>query len=96
MTSWESNTSRILGNRRGGQGSPTFETHDGLLRLLTEIRKQLIACDDPARYTVWEVYGCSGEEEEEEESEVPARPAGEGDWGEDRRPTAGDAGGHRR
>ncbi len=52
----------------------TFETEDALLRLLTEIRKQLMNRDYRALYAVWEVYGCKGEEKNEDEEQSEPLP----------------------
>ena len=48
----------------------TFESEDGLLNLLTQVRQQLIDGDYRALYAVWEVYGV-----EDEEEDSPPRPS---------------------
>ena len=52
----------------------TFEAEDALLRLLTEIRKQVMNRDYRALYAVWEVYGCEGEGGEDEFEPLPVPP----------------------
>jgi hypothetical protein len=51
-------------------GSAAFESENGLLNLLTQVRQQLIDGDYRALYAVWEVYG--GDDDEEE---PPPRPS---------------------
>lgn len=62
--------SSIPGRRRRGGGDPT----ETLLRLLSDIRRQLIAGDYRALYAVWEEYGWEEEAEEEDEEEWEAEP----------------------
>jgi len=55
-----------------------FETDDALLRLLTEIRRQLVNRDYRALYAVWEAFGYDIEEangEGEDESKQPPVPS---------------------
>ena len=62
------------------EDATTYEPEDALLRLLTEIRKQLVDRDYRALYAVWEVYGCESEKngEDEDESEQPPVPSKQG------------------
>ncbi|HMF33135.1 MAG TPA: hypothetical protein VKK79_17045 [Candidatus Lokiarchaeia archaeon] len=49
----------------------TFEPSDPILRILTEIRAQIIAQDYRALYAVWETYCSADDNDEEDDGENP-------------------------